>query len=162
MVRTETGFAPADGVVEGFLNDHYGDAAPKLQCIEPLIDSANATPTDWDRVAQVIAAEHDAQDGFVVTHGTDTMAYSAAALGYALQGIARPVILTGAMLPLIEPDSDGGRNLTDALNAVETAPPGIWVQFAGKLLHGARVRKTHSRSFDAFNADPNPVPPRRV
>lgn len=161
MVQTATGFAPATGVVEAALDTLPVRSGLTVQTLDPLIDSANASPADWDRIAAIIAARHDEFDNFVITHGTDTLAYTAAALCFALEGLGKPVILTGAMLPLTVEGSDGTRNLTDALAAAETAPPGVWVQFAGRLLHGARIRKSHSRDFDAFKADPSKVPPRQ-
>lgn len=161
MVATDAGFAPAEGVVEDFLTAHEPDTAD-LCLLSPLIDSANATPADWDRIAATIAARYDDHDAFIITHGTDTLAYTAAALCFALEGLGKPVILTGSMLPLSVEGSDGGRNLLDALTAAKQAPAGVWVQFAGKRLHGARVRKSHSRAFDAFAADPSDIAPRRA
>ncbi|KEO55391.1 asparaginase [Thioclava pacifica] len=162
MIATPEGFAPEPGVIEGFLDDQAGAAeGVEIRAFTPLIDSANATPADWDRIAREIAADYDAFDGFVVTHGTDTLAYTAGALCFALEGLGKPVIVTGAMLPLTVEGSDGGRNLLDALDAARAAEPGVWVQFAGRRLHGARVRKSHSRAFDAFNADPSEISPRQ-
>ena len=157
MIQTSTGFAPAPGVVEDHIRDHIasGELPPvDIRLLEPLIDSANATPEDWDRIARIVHAEHDRYDAFVVTHGTDTLAYTSAALCYALEGLVKPVILTGSMLPLTVEGSDGPRNLRDAMKQAGTAPPGVRVQFAGRLLHGAR-------NLDAFAADPSDVAPRR-
>lgn len=163
MVRTKDGFAPQEGVVEEFLTNLSHEATTPatvdIQPITPLIDSANAAPADWDRIASAIVAAYDRYDAFVVTHGTDTLAYTAAALCFALEGLNKPVVVTGAMLPLTIEGTDGARNLTDALRSANTAPPGVWVQFAGRLLHGARVRKSHSRAFDAFAADPSDTAP---
>ena len=165
MTQTATGFAPASGVVEDHIGDRVasGDLPPTdIRVLEPLIDSANATPVDWDRIARIVHEEHDRYDAFVVTHGTDTLAYTSAALCYALEGLAKPVILTGSMLPLTVDGSDGPRNIGDAMRQAVSAPPGVRVQFAGRFLHGARVRKTHSRNLDAFAADPSDVAPRRL
>lgn len=166
MIRTVDGFAPARGVVEREVARLTGsdDGAPYVEIValEPLIDSANATPEDWNRIAKVIEARYEEFDGILVTHGTDTLAYTAAALCLALEGLNRPVILTGAMLPLGERGSDGTRNLSEALAAVSSADAGVWVQFAGRLLHGGRIRKTHSHFFDAFAAEPTDMPPRRA
>lgn len=157
MVQTDDGFAPRKGVVEAQIEEFQSEgkvsAKVDIHLLEPLIDSANAGPLDWSRVAQVIFDHHDAYDGFVVTHGTDTLAYTAAALCFALEGLAKPVIVTGAMLPLSVKGSDGGRNLLDSLLAAETTPKGVWVQFAGQLMHGARTRKSHSTEFDAFRVN---------
>ncbi|MDZ4392425.1 asparaginase [Cypionkella sp.] len=158
MVATPTGFAPAEGVIEAALAD-LGASQVTLLPLLPLIDSAQATPTDWNRIAQAIFDNHNDYNGFIITHGTDTLAFTASALCFALAGLKRPVILTGAMRPLTVENSDGVQNLSDALKAAQTAPPGIWVQFSGQLLHGARVRKAHSSALDAFTASRSAVPP---
>lgn len=156
MAQTDQGFAPQAGVIEAALHDlaraNGGTDGIGLCVLDPLLDSAEATPKDWNRIAQTIHQARDSYDGFIVTHGTDTLAYTASALCMALPGLAKPVIVTGSMLPLTVKGSDGGRNLQDAMTAARTAAPGVWVQFAGRLLHGARVRKSHSRAFDAFEA----------
>lgn len=166
MVRSDEGFTPAPGVVEAEVTRQLdlGGGMPDIhiQELAPLIDSANATPDDWNRISGVIHRKHDEYDGFVVTHGTDTLAFSAAALTMALEGLEKPVVLTGSMLPLSEPENDGQRNLSDAFNAACSVQPGVWVQFAGRLLHGARIRKTHSHFFDAFAAEATDGPPRRA
>lgn len=166
MAQTETGFAPQRGVVEDTVValqvERSIPARIDIEVLEPLIDSANATPEDWNRIARVIHAHQHSVQGVVVTHGTDTLAYTSAALCFALEGLRIPVVLTGAMLPLTVAGNDGVRNLVDAFRQVEEAAPGVWVQFAGKKLHGARVRKSHSRAFDGFNADPSVIPPIQV
>ncbi|QXT38151.1 asparaginase [Gymnodinialimonas ceratoperidinii] len=163
MVKTDAGFAPGAGVVEDALARLItaGEVPTDItiRTLEPGIDSAQATPADWMRIAACIVEEGEEFDAVVVTHGTDTLAHTAAALCLALPGLARPVVVTGAMLPLTEPGSDGERNLRDALQIAEQGPAGVWVQFAGKLLHGGRVRKSHSSAFDAFEADESPLPP---
>jgi L-asparaginase len=159
MAATPTGFAPAEGVIEAALND-LGATNVTLLPLRPLIDSAQATPKDWNRIATAIHEGRE-YDAFIVTHGTDTLAFTAAALCFALKGLTRPVILTGAMRPLTVENSDGLQNLTDAIAACKTAPPGVWVQFAGQLLHGARIRKAHSHAMAAFTASPNATAPRQ-
>jgi len=157
MVQTANGFAPKRGIVESHVaqlrNAGTVTCAVDMHLLEPLIDSANAAPSDWARVASVVAENHTHYDGFVVTHGTDTLAYTAAALCFALEGLAKPVIVTGSMLPLSVEGSDGGRNLRDSLIAAQTASSGVWVQFAGQLMHGARTRKSHSTELDAFRVN---------
>ena len=159
MAQTEIGFAPRAGVLEAALAKLAPTAQITLLPLAPLIDSANATPDDWNRIAAAIEAGHARYDGFVVTHGTDTLAFTAAALCFALAGLRRPVILTGSMLPLTLAGSDGAANLSDAIAAAQTAPAGVWVQFAGRLLHGARLRKAHSSAPAAFTASPTASPP---
>jgi L-asparaginase len=152
MAQTEIGFAPAQGVLERALANLPTQAEITILPLEPLIDSANATPEDWNRIAAAIEAGQAAYDGFVVTHGTDTLAFTAAALCFALAGLRKAVIITGAMTPLGGEGSDGIANLTDAIAAAQTAPAGVWVQFAGHRMHGARVRKAHSSNALAFTA----------
>ncbi len=150
------GLAPAAGVLEAGLAKlaragiAQGDA--ELVHLEPAIDSANARFADWNRIAQVIFQGQNRFAGFVVTHGTDSLAYTAAALSFALLGLTRPVIVTGSMLPLEADGTDALQNLGDALLAAARAPAGVWVQFAGHLMAGARVRKAHSHAMDAFTA----------
>lgn len=158
MGTTAEGFAPVAGVIEAALADLRATDVTLLPLL-PLIDSAQATPADWNRIAQVIVDNHNDYNGFIITHGTDTLAFTAAALCFALTGLQRPVILTGAMRPLTVEKSDGLQNLSDAIKAARTAPPGIWVQFAGQLLHGARLRKAHSSALDAFTASRSAKPP---
>lgn len=158
MVATEAGYAPSEGVIEAALAK-LGVRDVTLLPLLPLIDSAQATPADWNRIVQAIVDNHSDYNGFIVTHGTDTLAFSAAALCFALTGLQRPVVLTGSMRPLTVENSDGVQNLTDAIKAAKTAPPGVWVQFAGQLLHGARVRKGHSSALDAFTASRSAKPP---
>ena len=150
------GLAPADGVLEAGLEAlaRAGIARGETEVVHltPAIDSANARFADWNRIAEVIHAGESHYSGFVVTHGTDTLAYTAAALSFALVGLARPVIVTGSMLPLEAAGTDARQNLGDALLAATRAPAGVWVQFAGKLMAGARVRKAHSHRVDAFTA----------
>ncbi|WP_420857996.1 asparaginase [Marivivens marinus] len=164
MDRTERGYAPRAGVVEDAIAELRAQGELRevvdILRLDPLIDSANATPADWTRVARAVFDNLDAYDGFVVTHGTDTLAYTAAALCFALEGLNRPVILTGSMLPLTQPGSDGWANLSNALDAATMAPAGVWVKFAGNRLHGARVRKSHSSAPDAFEAAEESTPPR--
>lgn len=164
MVRSGRGFAPKPGLLEKALQTlrDMGElrAEVDVQSLSPLIDSANASPADWSRIAVAVAAGLDKYEGVVVTHGTDTMAYTAAALCFALEGLRRPVVLTGAMLPLTVAGSDGLRNLADALDAAQLAPAGVWLQFAGRRMHGARVRKSHASNPAAFEAVEDPTPPR--
>lgn len=166
MVETEQGFAPREGVLEHAVAKILSDwseppgsrpdtsVRPEVQieALTPLVDSAFATPSDWNRIVGEIARARETFDGVVVSHGTDTLAYTTSALCMALVGVDLPVIVTGAMLPLSVAGSDGWRNLEDALRAAQTAAPGVWVQFAGSLMPGGRVRKSHSSALDAFTA----------
>jgi L-asparaginase len=159
MRQGPNGLAPAEGVLEAGLLDLQKTGLLRGQDVDiiplaPLIDSANARFDDWNRMGAVIAAQHTRYRGFVVTHGTDTLAYTAAALSFSLLGLARPVIVTGAMAPFGAAGSDARRNLGDALLAAGGAAAGVWVQFAGHLMHGARAYKAHSHAADAFVGSP--------
>ncbi len=166
MAPTAKGFAPKAGLLERALAEMPGaggdEAQIDLMLLDPLIDSADATPADWNRLAALIVANHDKVDGIVVTHGTDTLAFTSSALAMSLEGLAKPVIITGAMVPLFQPGSDGLRNLSDAIAAIGTCDAGVWIQFAGKLLSGPRARKMHSTDLDAFAAKQSDLPPSRT
>lgn len=135
------------------------ELADRIDIVEltPAIDSANADPSVWVRVAEVIARNYDRYDGFVVVHGTDTMAYTASALSFMLSGLAKPVVLTGAQVPLSATRSDGVANLIGAVEMVSSgATCEVAVYFAGRLMRGNRCTKYASRDLDAFrspNAD---------
>ncbi|MBT8155633.1 asparaginase [Epibacterium ulvae] len=160
---TPTGFAPKPGLVEETLTRlvEAGEVqvAYDMVLADPLIDSSQAQVADWNWIAGEIAARHDSHDGFVVIHGTDSMCYAAAALALALEGLAKPVVVTGSMVPLSVAGNDGARNLVEAMAAACSAAPGVWVQFAGQLLPGTRVQKVHSVARDAFDADRRDVVP---
>jgi len=128
-----------------------------LRELDPLIDSANMQQANWlaMRDAIVDAVERDGHDGVLVLHGTDTLAYSAAALSFLLLGLPVPVVLTGSMLPAGAPDSDAWDNLRGALHALENGmDAGVQLYFHGKRLHGCRASKLRSEAFDAFTVLP--------
>jgi L-asparaginase len=158
MAAGPDGFAPKQGVLEAAVA--AVEPGARVMNFEPLIDSSAATPADWARIAHAVVAAPSG-DSVVVVHGTDTMAHTAAALTFALKGLVRPVILTGSMRPLTVADNDGEANLRAAIAAAKTAAPGVWLSFAGRLLHGARIRKRHSSDFAAFEASPSEHPPCR-
>ncbi|MFD2189834.1 asparaginase [Pistricoccus aurantiacus] len=119
--------------------------------IDPLIDSSAANPGHWQELAAHIAQAYDDYAGFVILHGTDTLSWTAASLAYQLQGIGKPVVLTGAMLPLETPNSDALVNVEGALRfAQQECLKEVALFFAGKLFRGVRARKWHSHQADAF------------
>ncbi len=116
------------------------------------------TPADWIRIGQDIVAHYDAYDGFIVLHGTDTMAYTASALPFLLQGLRKPVILTGSQIPLCEIRNDARANLiTCMLIAAEHPAPEVCLYFGNKLLRGCRSVKVDADGLDAFES-PNYPP----
>lgn len=134
----------------------------RFQELSPPIDSANIDQAHWlvMRDAIVTAVEQEQCDGVLVLHGTDTMAYSTAALSFLLLGLPVPVVFTGAMLPAAAPDSDAWDNLFGALrHLAEGVPPGVHLFFHNRLLPGTRVTKRSSEQFDAFAETRRPVAP---
>ncbi len=118
-----------------------------------LIDSANLLPSDWSQIASQLISHWQDYDGFVVLHGTDTMAYTASALSFMLQGTDKPVIFTGSQIPLMELRNDALDNLVTALIlAGNYAIPEVCIFFNGRLLRGNRSTKVKSAGFDAFDS----------
>ncbi|MCZ0928327.1 MULTISPECIES: asparaginase [Halomonadaceae] len=128
-----------------------------------LIDSSSATPKNWSQLAHDIAERQRDYQGFVVIHGTDTLSWTAASLAYQLQGIDRPVILTGSMQPLEAPGSDALENLYWALRCAEQPHvKEVAIYFHGKLLRGVRATKQHSEAVDAFTSPNYPLLGERI
>ena len=116
------------------------------------MDSSNIQPEEWSQLARAADEALRTSDGVVITHGTDTMGYTAAALSYMLLGQEKPVILTGSQLPLGAPLSDAEENLSCAIEAACQGVAGTYVCFNRKLILGARAVKTRTMSFDAFDS----------
>ncbi|MBO4419703.1 MAG: asparaginase [Oscillospiraceae bacterium] len=116
------------------------------------IDSTNMAPARWLQIAACIREHYDEYDGFVITHGTDTMAYTAAALSYLIQRSPKPIILPGAQKPIGSENTDSKINLEDAFRCACSPLRGVMVVFNGKVILGTRARKTHSKSFRAFSS----------
>ncbi|MCI5956732.1 MAG: asparaginase [Clostridiales bacterium] len=117
-----------------------------------LMDSSNMQPEEWCVLARAVNDALAACDGVVITHGTDTMAYTAAALSFMLAGVGKPVILTGSQLPLAHPLTDARLNLLRAFTAAMAGVPGVYVCFGDRLISGVRCVKTHTTSMDAFSS----------
>ena len=126
----------------------------RVECLQLLsLDSTNLGPAHWLQIAGAIRARYDRYDGFVISHGTDTMAYTAAALSYLIQGAAKPIILTGAQKPISFDSTDSKVNLTDAfLCACSDTLHGVMIVFNGKVIQGTRACKTRSKSYEAFSS----------
>ena len=116
------------------------------------LDSTNVGPSHWLSMARAIEARYRDYDGFVVTHGTDTMAYTAAALSYLVQDSPKPIILTGAQKPIWFDGTDSKRNLIDAFLYACRGCGGVQIVFNGRVILGTRARKTYSKSFRAFSS----------
>ncbi|KYQ88325.1 L-asparaginase I [Tieghemostelium lacteum] len=125
---------------------------------EPPIDSSDMEHDDWVRIASLIEKNYYDYDGFVVIHGTDTMAYTASALSFMLENLGKPVILTGSQIPFAELINDARRNLiTSMIFAGKCDIPEVCIFFNNQLLRGCRSRKVDSWSLDAFES-PNCPP----
>ena len=163
MRPSERGYVPAPG----FLSDTLAKMPEFNRSEMPLfyiheyphlIDSSDMSPDDWQRMADDIAQHYDDYDGFIILHGTDTMAYTASALSFMLEGLSKPVIVTGSQIPLAELRSDGQENLLNALYIAANYPiPEVTLYFNNKLLRGNRSRKVDANGFDAFDSPNYPV-----
>jgi L-asparaginase len=156
-------YAPAPGALAellGRLPELDDPALPSIDLLEedPLLDSSDMRPADWQRIADTIVERAAGVEGVVVLHGTDTMAYTASALSFMLEGLDRPVVLTGSQIPLAEIRSDGRENLiTSLLLATTPFLAEVVVYLGGAVLRGNRSTKVSVGGFDAF-ASPN-LPP---
>jgi L-asparaginase len=134
----------------------------RVLTFEDPIDSSNVTPAHWQKMIEIVGAYYDDVDGFVILHGTDTMAYTASALSFMLGGLAKPVICTGAQLPISEPRSDARENLITALEIAAARKNGrpvvseVCIYFEYELLRGNRTKKAESEHFDAFRSENYP------
>ena len=127
-------------------------------CVQLLnLDSTNMTPANWLEIAACIRERYGRYDGFVITHGTDTMAYTAAALSYLIQRSPKPIVLTGAQKPIGFETTDSKQNLRDAFTVAASDMTGVVLVFNGKVILGTRARKTRSKSFEAFSSINYPV-----
>lgn len=127
------------------------------------IDSSNINIEHWKMIAGLIAEQYDSQDGFVVLHGTDTMAYTASALSFMLEGLNKPVVVTGAQLPISDPRSDAREHMITALEIASDRHndrpmvPEVGIYFDYELLRGNRSKKVESMQFDAFDSGNYPA-----
>ncbi|MGI6086113.1 MAG: asparaginase [Acetivibrionales bacterium] len=121
------------------------------------IDSTNMTPDKWFVIASHIKQNYELFDGFVITHGTDTMAYTAAALTYIFQNLNKPVIITGSQYPITETYTDGIQNLTEAVYFAMESISGVFICFDGDLIAGTRATKIKTKSYDAFESVNFPI-----
>ncbi len=149
----EHGLAPKldSSEIENYLSqEHLHCAITNIPLF--TIDSTNMQPEHWVQIAQTVANHYNEYDGFLITHGTDTMAYTAAALSYFLQNIAKPVVLTGSQVPFNYKKTDAKTNLHDAAHLALEDIGGVFVVFNGKVIAGTRAMKIRTKSFDAFES----------
>lgn len=163
MQRSEHGYVPVSGHLQNQLAkmpEFHRAEMPDftIQEYQPLIDSSDMTPQDWQTIADDIQANYDNYDGFVILHGTDTMAFTASALSFMLENLAKPVIVTGSQIPLAELRSDGQQNLLNSLFVAANYPINeVALFFNNQLYRGNRTTKAHADGFNAF-ASPNLAP----
>jgi len=115
-------------------------------------DSTNMLPEDWQVIANKIKEEYSNYDGFVITHGTDTMAYTSSALSFMLTNLNKPIILTGSQYSITENCTDAEQNLNDAIIFASEPIKGVFIVFDGKLIVGTRAMKVKTKSYDAFES----------
>lgn len=155
MVQTEKGLAPASGLQER-IEKAMGESLvtlPSFEVLElsPLIDSANITPDHWTKLMHTLSTHWQEYEGFIILHGTDTMAYTASALSFMLGACRKNVLLTGSQIPLGMNRSDATDNLQAALSlATYHRITDVSLVFDGKLMRGNRIQKISSGRFDAF------------
>ena len=157
---------PADGALKPFDFSQIQEEVPELSkfgvrldsyTFNPLIDSSDVEPAMWVNLAKLISDKYDQYDGFVVLHGTDTMAYSASALSFMLENLEKPVVFTGSQLPIGVPRTDGKENLISAVEIAASRDedghatvPEVSIFFDSKLLRGNRAIKYSAEAFNAF------------
>jgi len=163
MKASTQGYVPVKGHLTTAIQaipDFHRSEMPDFTINEyaPLIDSANMAPSDWQRIANDIMDNYDDYDGFVVLHGTDTMAYSSSALSFMFENLSKPIIVTGSQIPLSQLRSDGQVNLLNSLYIAANYPIcEVSLFFNNKLYRGNRSSKVYADGFDAFDS-PN-MPP---
>lgn len=152
-LKTEDGLAPQltpEEMLE-FVPDVHKMC--DITCIQPInIDSTNVKPEHWLTITRTIKENYDKFDGFVICHGTDTLAYSAAALSYLIQGTGKPIVLTGAQKPINMDSTDAKTNLLDSFRFACSGRSGVVIVFGSHVIAGTRARKARTKSYNAFTS----------
>lgn len=162
MKKTEKGYTPVAGYLASELKNipdlnRYDFPAWDLYEMSPLLDSSNMSVDEWNEIGRVIYEKYEDYSGFVILHGTDTMSYTAAALSFMLEGLDKPVILTGSQIPLSELRSDGRDNLiTSIMIASEGVAREVCLYFSSRLLRGNRSMKMSADGLVAFDTPSYP------
>lgn len=152
--------ASSEGLQPGITSEELLDYVPELQefcmvdTVQPFeLDSTNVCQEHWLLLEQVIEEAYDRYHGFVICHGTDTMAYTAAALSYLIQNNRKPIVVTGAQKPINLEITDARKNLRDSLRfAADDRAYGVNIVFDGKVIAGTRAKKERSKSYNAFSS----------
>lgn len=162
MKNTENGYTPVPGYLSSELvniPDLNREDFPEWDLFEmsPLLDSSNVSVDEWNAIGRIIYDNYDAYSGFVILHGTDTMSYTASALSFMLEGLDKPVILTGSQIPLSELRSDGRDNLiTSIMIASEGVACEVCLYFSARLMRGNRSMKMSADGLVAFDSPSYP------
>ncbi|MGB0524788.1 MAG: asparaginase [Flammeovirgaceae bacterium] len=163
MEKSADGWKPAPGLLAKQMEANlvfHNEIMPHYDILElsPLLDSSDSTPEDWVNIAKIIADNYSAYDGFLVLHGTDTMAYTASGVSFFLENLSKPVIFTGSQIPMIEPRNDAVENVVGAmLFASSFDIREVCVFFDSLLMRGCRSVKVDSGGFSAFSSPNIPV-----
>jgi len=163
MKASENGYIPVTGHLTDSIMaipDFHRVEMPEFTIHEysPLIDSSNMTPSDWQRIADDIQKNYEEYDGFIVLHGTDTMAYTSSALSFMFENLSKPVIVTGSQIPFSQLRSDGQVNLLNSLYIAANYPISeVGLYFNNQLFRGNRSIKAYADGFNAFDS-PNMAP----
>lgn len=158
MQKSAQGYIPVPGFLTECVQrmpEFYREEMPEFTIHEytPLMDSSDMSPTDWQHIAEDIQANYHDYDGFVILHGTDTMAYTASALSFMFENLAKPVIITGSQIPLAALRSDGQTNLLNALYIAANYPiHEVGLFFNNTLFRGNRATKADANGFNAFDS----------
>ena len=163
MVKTQNGYAPKEGYFRFALDSVSAlskEGMPKWDLYEmlPLLDSSNMTVNEWNKIGSLIYKKYNDYDGFVILHGTDTMAYTASALSFMFENLSKPVIITGSQIPLSELRSDAVDNIvTSLLIAADNKVHEVCLYFGGSLMRGNRSTKYSSDRLIAFTSPNYPL-----
>lgn len=156
--KSESGLVPSLGAQDMLGMIPEINSLCEVDTIQVLnLDSSNMTPHSWALIADAIACKYNSYDSFVITHGTDTMAYMAAALACMLKNLDKPVILTGSQLPIEHPKTDAKENIYNAFLTSCQGVAGVYIVFCKKVIAGYAAKKMSTTNFDAFDSINYPV-----
>ena len=152
--KTENGLTPQITPEELLSYIPEVEGLCEITAVNPFnLDSSNVVPENWSTLVKVVKEHYEDYDGFVIAHGTDTMAYTAAALSYLIQNSRKPIVLTGAQKPINEDITDAKSNVIQSiLYATSDASTNVSFVFDGEVIAGTRGRKVRSKSFNAFSS----------
>lgn len=148
-----------EGLIPSLIGQDLIERVPEIKALCKVtvndickLDSSNLQPNNWSEWAKIIGANYDKYDGFVITHGTDTMAYTSSALSYMLVNLGKPVVLTGAQVPINSANSDARSNLELAFTIASSNLAGVFIAFGNKVMKGDCAKKIFSKNFNAFES----------